>query len=785
MMAEIKFKMLTVWCCILLVLNLHQIKGEISIYGELPSLKLDALDCKTNQVTYSRVDTFCSKQQKKVETPLQKITIAEHVDKQTVKAIRCTKTVSESNHMCARWSHMKLLAPPKYAVVSEITPLECKQIHETGIHTDGNTYPMAINTELHYQKIARGSLTLTSDNVFCNGVQAWIGDVLHEQTLTLQDIILSIQEVELEIDYTSRTASDITNRRQLDDSCFSSRMCLSSNESYVKVGNDNPCRLKSVRELKVNEVTVNTDKGKSLMVVSHEHKIALEKRIPINPSLECARSISKYYSTNIDNLLIVYDRDLKIQKLERVQVEGVSIRSEEVANAQYLGLMSVLKAEGFHSLTNDRICSTIASSIDSIEISPFTPNAILKRRGDLILSIKCKVTEVSVILGESSNVRCLEGYLPVVYDGKNVLISYGSHVIYDLEDKNLFPSIDCQKAPYFVTKEGQVIQQTPTIELVNITLTNLGKFVNDLDSNKIDEVEIFTNDGLYNPEDFQQFEDLIHWGRKRKMLENHMIDNFCRESSCLGTDRYNFQKYGSSPKSLVQGVMNWIKTSFLNELQMIGSYTSIIVVFLYATQLLRCMYRKIDNLLHLRFLFKRKGDERQQAPPRNFENRKTYLNPQFQPEHEIIEMSDIPVKHAEQRECNCKICRNEKHDMNAFWPRNTCGRSCCEYHLKGKCNPYEWNLLDPQNLAFDHHDEDQKHKTFENVISIRSSCKCYSCMGVITHPEWRYFTNACGCPRCKNCNIAELEHRKKIGKGMDGIFGNENPEWGNPQEGKM
>jgi len=51
------------------------------------------------------------------------------------------------------------------------------------------------------------------------------------------------------------------------------------------------------------------------------------------------------------------------------------------------------------------------------------------------------------------------------------------YVIYDEEDKDLFPAISCKHAPYFITKENVVIRQSPTIEVANVTLTKFDKIL--------------------------------------------------------------------------------------------------------------------------------------------------------------------------------------------------------------------------------------------------------------------------------------------------------------------
>ena len=412
---------------IILVLSQGQVQGVISILGRPPSLTLDALDCKTNKVSYARADEFCSKSKDHtVHRPSHRIVLAEHVDTLTVKAIRCTKTVSSSSHMCGSYSHMKLLAPPKYMERREISPQECKSMHESGIYRDGDTYPVTVNSVLHYQKVAKGQLTLTSDNVFCNGEQTWIGSVLHDQVMMFTDTVISIQEVQLELDFKSRSASDLTNRRDLDESCFQARSCLSSNESYVKLEEVGTCRIREIKSLMIEEYTVDTDKGRSDLIVSFENKIAIEKRSPLTPGLECQKQVNKYYATNIDDLYIIYDRDMGKETLKGVEVEGVNIRSQMVAESTFLSVITAVKSEDLHIETNARICSTIANAIESIELSPFTPNAVLKRQGDLIMQIQCEVKEVSVTLGESVDTHCLEGYLPVTFEGKEALISAGA-----------------------------------------------------------------------------------------------------------------------------------------------------------------------------------------------------------------------------------------------------------------------------------------------------------------------------------------------------------------------
>lgn len=759
---------------------ISQTGAVISIMAEPPSLKLEAMNCKTGHISYSRADDFCSNSRNVMHRPLARITLAERVSGQAVRAIRCTKTVSESSHMCAAFSHMKLVAPPKYAVVTEITPQECKSIHLSGLYSDGVTYPIAINSVLQYQKVQKGKLTLTANNVRCDGEQSWVGNILHDQIMQFTDVKIEIQEVTMELNFETRTASDVTNRRELDESCYLSKMCLSNNESYVRLEEVDMCRVKRVKTLKVEEYTVNTDKGKTDLVVSHEDKIAIEKRSPLVPSSECERNVAKYYATNIDDLLIIYERDMGKEKLGKISAEGVSVRAQEVASSTYLSLMTVLKVEGLHTLTNDRICSTIANSVETIERSPFNPHAILKRKGDLILQIQCQAIEVTVTLGESVISHCLEGYLSVSHEGKPALISAGSHILYDGQDIETFPSIDCEKAPFFVTKDGQVIQQRPQVRVVNITLVKPGAFLDEAAMNEIRSVEVFNTDGLYTADQVHQFEDLIHWGRKRAMLQNIMIDKFCQDSSCLGTDRYNFEKYGTNSMGLMQSVMDWIKTSFWEKLQIVGSYASVLVLFVYVGQLISCMYTKLGNVLR----FRQGQRKRHNSLHLGIENRTVHDVTQVQAVPEVMVMSELPTKVITgTQECACSYCRGVTHDKRLFWPRNTCGNSCCKYHLKSRCEPFEWCLLDPMNLAFDHSVEDQKHtlSVSSAVISLRSSCKCNKCLGKFSHPPFHYVSNACGCLRCEKCNTAEVERRKQLGLEYDMIFGSKNYERGNPQ----
>ena len=385
------------------------------------------------------------------------------------------------------------------------------------------------------------------------------------------------------------------------------------------------------------------------------------------------------------------------------------------------------------------------------------------------MQIQCNVIEVSVTLGDGVDSHCIEGYLPVTFDGKEALISAGSHILYDDPDWSSFPNIDCKKAPYFVTKSGQVIQQKPHITLVNITLTKLGTLLDDPQMKEIGKVDIFTNEGVYTAEQFHQFEDLIHFGRKRRMLQNKVIDNFCKDSSCLGTDRYNFNEYGTSPLGVGKSVIDWVRITLLEKLQVVGSYASILVVFLYAGQLVRCMYRQLDNLIHFRF-GSRQTRKRRNSLHVEVENRVAHVVAPSRSEPEIMVMNELPAIKTISQKCGCQYCRGVKHDVNKRWPNSTCGFACCSYHLK-RCMPFEWSLLDPENLAFDHKVEDDKYKgSIANTVSLRATCRCNVCLGLFRHASWRYVSSGCGCPRCENCNSIEIETRKSLGMDYDMIF---------------
>ena len=761
--------------CTLLV-SIGKVRGVNNIIVDDNTLTLEALDCKHNQVLYGKIDEFCyGTQQQPPKERTQHIVIAQQVEKTVTKAIKCTKTVSQMNQMCASWSHMKLLQPPVYNAVEEISIAACKQIYATGVYTDTTsqkTYQLPVNSKLHYQKVARGQMIISENNIKCEGETTFIGNVLHQQVMTFEDIVIEVQQVDIETDHTTETATDLSNRRQLDDSCYNFRSCISSNETYFKIEPENPCKLHRIKAITVEERTVNTEKGLVQLVVNHDDKIALQKGTALTPRTECANSFSKYYDTNVEQIYIIYEQDLRERKLERATGTDVNIRNEMLANDQYLSAEAAFRAENLNINANKRLCKQMMNTIGKYEKSPFTENAIIKQTGDLFVNIKCQPVTVSIEIGKAWRKECVDGFLPVDYEGKNVFISAGLHVIYDEEDKDLFPAISCKHAPYFITKENVVIRQNPTIEVANVTLTKFDKILKNYFDENQEMVEIYHQEGLYTSQEMEELNSLIHFGRKQNMMTSKLVQDFCQDGKCLGESSSYARDWSLKPENIVTGAWKWIEKSLWDILEKMGAYASLFMLVIYIGQALRLMYNYWGEIICCQKWRKKTREEEEMSEI------KVHIQPQIN-----INQANTEITTKEEA-CNCDICHKRTHRKDIKLPRGHCGSLCCEFHTRKLCKPYEWFKIDPENKLFDHQAEDEKYKTFENRLVERTRCECDRCLMSTLHSNIRYISAACGCRSCSSCHEREAYLRRKRGIKMEEDItegGTENKEGGGGQ----
>ena len=141
------------------------------------------------------------------------------------------------------------------------------------IKEDGSTLPVKPNHQVDYKLVEHGGLTLSTDNVACQGSEISIRGELHKSILSLLTVQVTISRVNIEID--GDQVKDLDQDIQLMSSCSRDAYCQVGEASYV-VDNSKPrCSLHYVRIIPMKLTKVNTVDGMKKALVSHAHKTLL------------------------------------------------------------------------------------------------------------------------------------------------------------------------------------------------------------------------------------------------------------------------------------------------------------------------------------------------------------------------------------------------------------------------------------------------------------------------------------------------------------------------------
>ena len=121
--------------------------------------------------------------------------------------------------VCGAFSHTKVLEPLD-VLVPTLIPMEvCTTAVNQQMYTkeDGNTLPIVVNHNYIYKYISHGKLSVSTDNVACQGADIMINGEIHKSIVTLVTVQLEFKGIDIEID--TMTAVDLDLNTPLPIAC--------------------------------------------------------------------------------------------------------------------------------------------------------------------------------------------------------------------------------------------------------------------------------------------------------------------------------------------------------------------------------------------------------------------------------------------------------------------------------------------------------------------------------------------------------------------------------------
>ena len=575
---------------------------------------MTALDCRNpSSVSTGLLAQICDQEKDSKEGELEDVVMLYASTKHSVKATRCTKRTTTLNMVCGAFSHDKILAPPSVLEAQVFDPAECKDTVSRLLYTkpDGNSIPVEPNREYEYKFILHGSLTLTTDNVRCEGASILINGERHDAVVTLVTEVVTFEEVTIELDISS--AVDLSNHVKLPVQCAREETCQAGPMAYYITHPKSSCDLYVLRKLPMQKVQVQTARGEETGLVSHAHKIFVILRGQEIASRGC-NPIYQVTATNYHDVKIMMSSDTiaTIDSIaERLGASEVDLDLELRTASEYLSYSFETLMRNQLQLVSGNLCKVSSHTLTQAELSPFHPNALIRVKGEIVQELSCKPVKAEVRIGEKRSSRCFQDALPAWLDQQPVLIAAQTRLVLDADESQ---TVACAAtyAPVFRLDDGTFVRATPQVAVVDIQLTHLeSDYLHSLAGSAITH-EPFGSDILYTSDEIQQFNDLVHFRRSKELVINSLVQKYCSAGNCGG-----YSPGGDVSAFSLDNLKNQVERPFAwfsdiaAEMERYGGYCSIFIliisVFTILYRISQTLYlavcRKVHPLQAVRLTF--------------------------------------------------------------------------------------------------------------------------------------------------------------------------------------
>ncbi len=451
------------------------------------------------------------------------------------KGAKCEKRVSSITAVCGAFSHSKLVTPPDVLKPVKISAVECMDIVKTQLVTteDQRQIRMPLGTTVTYKYIESGSVTLSHDNVACEGGEMRVLGKAHENVIKLVTVTLTV----IEVDVSEKQGRLKTGDGILPRACqLGFEGCALEDQTLVlDLTKINLCPYTWIRAVNFETFSLKTKH----MYINDEHKILLEVMDKIVIPKECVLQ-GHFIKTNFERLFL-FSGELG-QSIDLIDPLSIDLELETRVADFYLSYWSLTVIRESEARWQSEICNLATAKMNEDQVV-LHDNHILKLQGEMVAEFPCEKMRVRTRAGHKMEEdQCLD-HLPVFLPDNQ--IGYLAPITRILEPRSAVTVINCSvHYPYlFEDVNGQMITANPAVQVVTVALNDY----HHLDAKSQDHDEMFSFSSLlYTKEEIQSYEQMILGHSGEKAVTKQFSSFYCSAtgecSASRSTKDFQWQK---------------------------------------------------------------------------------------------------------------------------------------------------------------------------------------------------------------------------------------------------
>lgn len=445
-------------------------------------------------------------------------TIIQHSPIRKFKGTKCEKKVSTITAVCGAFSHSKLVTPMDILTPVMINEKDCLEMYRSQMVTTEDERQLRINigSTITYKYVESGSVTLSEDNVACEGGEVKIFGKKHENVLKLVTVSLKLVEIDVWEKQGRLKTEDGILPRQCSlavEGCGLDDMTLVLDLSKI-----NLCPYAKIRE--VNLETISTKEQH--MLINDEHKILLTVKDKVVIPIECVLRGS-FIRTNFDRLLL-YPGELG-QNVDMIDPVNLDLELETRVTDFYLSYWTLSVNKESETKWQSELCEMATTKMSEEQVI-FHDKHVLRLQGEVVIEFPCEEVRVRTQKGYQISDECLD-HLPVVLpDGT---VKFMTPITRVLVEKNAVSQVNCSDhfPLLFEDTDGRMIAANPAAQVIDITVNNY----HHLDSSSKNHSEMFSFSSLlYTEEEVMSYEQLILGHNAEKIVTKQFSSFYCRET---------------------------------------------------------------------------------------------------------------------------------------------------------------------------------------------------------------------------------------------------------------
>jgi hypothetical protein len=382
---------------------------------------------------------------------------------------------------------------------------------------------IAMGTTIFYKYIDAGTVTLSDNNVACEGGEIKIRGKKHENVVKLVTVSFTMKEINV---FEKKGRLKI-EAGQLPRACsLAFEGCSLEDFTLVlDLSKINLCPYNRIRTAEFDYIRDKETNG--TMVINDEHKMLFivgeQMEIPAECNLK--GTLTK---TNFERLFL-YPGTLGIG-IDLIDPAEVDLELETRASDYFLAYWSQTVVKESEVRWQNEVCLLSSSKLNNDQ-TILHENHLLKMQGELISEFVCTPITVRTRAGHKMEGDVCLDHLPVFMPDNQ--IGYLTPMTRILTQRNAVSVVNCSAHyPYlFEDKQGRMVSANPAVQAVKVELTDH----HFLDANSRNHSNVFKFSSLlYTPEEIMAYEQMLQGHNAERAVTRKFSSYYCETTgSCM------------------------------------------------------------------------------------------------------------------------------------------------------------------------------------------------------------------------------------------------------------